>query len=217
MMILKRKISKEEINELPIAEFSGNITTIQTVEEANNTISFLREQEIVGIDTETRPSFKRGQVYKVALLQVSTKDHCFLFRLNMIGLTPGIISFLEDNKIRKIGLSLHDDFMMLHKRGSFNQSGCIDLQDYIHTFGIHELSLQKIFAILFGKKISKNQRLSNWEAELLSDKQKKYAATDAWACILIYEQLLSLQKSHDYELDPKEEIEEYNESSASAK
>lgn len=208
-MILKRKISKEEIKDLPIAEFKGRIIVIQTEEEAIKATVFLRSQHLVGIDSETRPMFSRGQSHKVALLQISTEECCFLFRLNMIGLTPAIIALLEDEECIKVGLSLHDDFMMLHKRASFTQKSCIELQDFVHPFGIRELSLQKIYAILFNEKISKTQRLSNWEAEILSDKQKVYAATDAWTCILIYKRLLQLRQTDDYELEP--EIEEKTE------
>jgi ribonuclease D len=208
-MILKRKISKEEIKDLPIAEFKGRIIVIQTEEKAIKATVFLRSQHLVGIDSETRPMFSRGQSHKVALLQISTEECCFLFRLNMIGLTPAIIALLEDEECIKVGLSLHDDFMMLHKRASFTQKSCIELQDFVHPFGIRELSLQKIYAILFNEKISKTQRLSNWEAEILSDKQKVYAATDAWTCILIYKRLLQLRQTDDYELEP--EIEEKTE------
>jgi ribonuclease D len=204
-MILKRKISKEEIKDLPIAEFTGRIIVVQTEEDAIKAVTYLLSQPLLGIDSETRPSFSKGQTYKVALLQVSTDECCFLFRLNMIGLTPSIISLLENEKVKKIGLSLHDDFMMLHKRASFTQKGCIELQEFIPKFGIHELSLQKIYAILFNQKISKSQRLSNWESEILSDKQKVYAATDAWACIQVYRQLLKLKRTQDYELEPEDE------------
>jgi ribonuclease D len=202
-MVLKRKISKEAIKDMPIGEFKGRIIVIQTEEEAVKAVSFLLSQPLVGIDSETRPNFSRGQSHKVALLQVSTDECCFLFRLNMIGLTPAIISLLEDENTKKIGLSLHDDFMMLHKRASFTQKNCIELQEFIPQFGICELSLQKIYAILFNQKISKAQRLSNWEAEILSDKQKVYAATDAWACIQVYRKLQQLKRTRDYSLEPE--------------
>lgn len=202
-MVLKRKISKEEIHDLPVVTFKGRIIVIQTEEEATKAVSYLLTFPILGIDSETRPSFSRGQVHKVALLQVSTEDTCFLFRLNMIGLTPAIVKLLEDERVMKVGLSLHDDFMMLHRRASFTQRNCIDLQDIIPKFGIHELSLQKIYAIFFNEKISKAQRLSNWESEILSDKQQMYAAIDAWACVKIYKLLKMLKSTNDYDLEPE--------------
>ena len=125
----------------------------------------------------------------MALLQISSEEHCFLFRLNLTGLTLPVITLLENPSVTKVGLSLRDDFMMLHKRAPFEQHACIELQEYVRAFGIQDKSLQKIYAILFNKKISKGQRLSNWEADVLSDAQKKYAALDAWACLKIYNQL----------------------------
>jgi ribonuclease D len=202
-MVLKRKITKEEIQQMPIVTFEGRIIVIQTEEEAIKAVSYLKTFSLLGIDSETRPSFSKGQSHKVALLQVSTDECCFLFRLNMIGLVPAIISLLEDADVVKVGLSLHDDFMMLHKRASFTQRSCIELQDLIPKFGIRELSLQKIYAILFGQKISKSQRLSNWESEILTDKQKMYASIDAWACIQVYRQLMTLKATADYDLEPE--------------
>ena len=198
-MIVRRTISKEEISQMPKVSFSGKIVVVQTEQEAEKAIRFLNEQPVIGLDTETRPSFTKGQSHKVALLQVSTKDICFLFRLNMIGMPDSIVSFLENPSVKKIGLSLKDDFMALHKRVDFKQQAYVELQDYVKPFGIQDKSLQKIYAILFALKISKSQRLSNWEADVLSDAQKMYAATDAWACYNIYNLLQELQRTGNYE------------------
>lgn len=203
-MILKRTIKKEEISNMPRATFKGKIHVIQTEDEALKALEYLNSCPLVGIDSETRPSFVKGQTHKVALLQVSTKDICFLFRLNMIGLTEPIIRFLENPDIKKVGLSLHDDFAVLHKRAPFTQQSCIDIQDYVKQFGIQDKSLQKIYAILFRHKISKSQRLSNWEADVLSDAQKMYAATDAWSCYKIYLFLQELKRTGKYELEEEE-------------
>ena len=97
--------------------------------------------------------------------------------------------FLVNDKILKIGLSLRDDFGAMRKRTDIKPANFLDLQNYVGQFGIEDASLQKIYAILFDKKISKGQRLSNWEADVLTEQQKKYAALDAWACLKIYNQL----------------------------
>ena len=182
-MILKRTISKEEVKEMPKAAFPGRIHVIQTESEAQKAVAYLQSQAILGIDS-------------------------FLFRLNMTGLTQPIIELLEDPKVIKVGLSLKDDFMMLHKRAPFNQQACIELQEYVRPFGIQDKSLQKIYGILFSEKISKSQRLSNWEADVLTDAQKQYAATDAWACLNIYHLLEELKRTGNYELAPEEEATE---------
>lgn len=205
-MIIKRNISKQTISELPKAFFPGRIFVVRTETEAEKAVEYLSSQKVIGIDSETRPSFTKGQSHKVALLQISSDDICFLFRLNMIGLTPSIIQLLENPHVIKVGLSLKDDFMMLRKRAPFKQQACIELQEYVNQFGIRDKSLQKIYGILFDEKISKSQRLSNWEADVLSDAQKLYAATDAWSCLRIYNLLQELKENGNYEVAPEEEV-----------
>lgn len=198
--IIYNKIDKQKVAEMPRARFEGKIIVVTTESDADKAVDFLLNQQILGIDTETRPSFKRGRQYKVALLQVSTHDVCILFRLNSTGMTNSIIKLLEDTTVPKIGLSLHDDIMSMHRRAAFTPGKFIDLQKHVCEIGIEDLSLQKLYANFFGKKISKAQRLTNWEADILSDKQKVYAATDAWACIKLYEELMRLEKDGDFEL-----------------
>ena len=194
-MIIRRSIDKEEVKDMPKAFFPGQIHVIQTPQEAERAVAYLKQCSILGIDSETRPSFTKGQSHKVALLQISSEEHCFLFRLNLTGLTLPIIMLLENPGVTKVGLSLRDDFMMLHKRAPFEQRACIELQDK---------SLQKIYAILFKEKISKSQRLSNWEAEVLTPSQQQYAATDAWACLNIYNRLQELKRTGDFEMAAEE-------------
>lgn len=203
-MIVKRTISKEELKEMPKAAFPGRIHVIQTEGEVEKAVAYLQSQTVLGIDSETRPSFTKGRSFKVALLQIASEECCFLFRLNMTGLTKPLIDLLENPEVTKVGLSLKDDFLMLHKRAPFTQQGCVELQEYVRPFGIQDKSLQKIYGILFGEKISKSQRLSNWEADVLNDKQKLYAATDAWACLNIYNLLQNLKRTGDFEIAPAE-------------
>ena len=190
---------EKSISDLPRVTFPGKIVVVLTESEAQKAVDFLLSADILGIDSETRPVFKKGQHHKVALLQVSTKDVCFLFRLNLIGMPSCIVRLLEDTTILKVGLSLHDDFMMLHQRRDFKIGRFIDLQNMVSEFGIEDLSLQKLYANLFHERITKRQQLSNWEAPILTEQQKIYAATDAWTCIQIYERLQELHKTHNYE------------------
>ena len=196
---LYNKFDKKSIPDLPRVTFQGKIVVVLNEEEANKAVDYLLSADILGIDSETRPVFKKGQHHKVALLQVSTRDICFLFRLNLIGMPPCIIRLLEDTTVLKVGLSLHDDFMMLHQRADFKKGRFIDLQDIVSQFGIEDLSLQKLYANLFHKRITKRQQLSNWEAPVLTEQQKTYAATDAWTCIQIYERLQELHNTQNSE------------------
>lgn len=193
---------------MPKVLFPGRIFVVYTESDAEKAVAYLKDQRIVGVDTETRPSFKRGTTHKVALLQISTQDTCFLFRLNRIGMTDSLQEFLMSDTL-KIGLSLKDDFNSLRKRQDMHpdRGNWIELQEYVGKFGIEDRSLQKIYANLFGEKISKNQRLSNWEADVLSEGQKLYAATDAWACVEIYNCLSELESTGNYEIIQNEPIE----------
>ena len=200
MKQIKDKITKAEIAAMPKVEFPGRIYVIYTVADTDKAVAYLMNQQIVGVDTETRPSFKRGQTHKVALMQISTHDTCFLFRLNKIGMPESLQNFLVNDTL-KIGLSLKDDFQVIRRRKDVHaeEGNWIELQDYVSRFGIEDRSLQKLYANLFGEKISKSQRLSNWEAESLSEAQMKYAATDAWACVQIYNCLQEIE-TNGYEL-----------------
>jgi ribonuclease D len=198
--LIYNKYDKHLISELPRVLFKGRIIVILSPGETESAVKYLLSHQILGIDTETRPSFRKGTTFSVALMQVSTVDTCFLFRLNHTGLTPALIQLLEDTRVPKIGLSLKDDFSVLSKRKAFKPGYFIDLQNEVKKIGIEDLSLQKLFANFFGEKISKAQRLSNWEADVLNEKQKRYAATDAWACIKLYEEFKRLSLTSDYEL-----------------
>ena len=201
MKRIRNTITKSEIASMPKVLFEGRVFVIYTEADTDKAVQYLSSQPIVGVDTETRPSFKRGTSHKVALLQIATADTCFLFRLNRMGMPDSLLDFLMGDTL-KIGLSLKDDFMMLSRRKEVHaeEGNWIELQEYVARFGIEDRSLQKIFANLFGKKISKTQRLTNWEAETLTESQVKYAATDAWACVEIYNCLEEMERTSDYEL-----------------
>ena len=200
MRIIKEAFDKKEIGALPVASFEGRIIIVQSETESDKAVRYLLSHQFLGIDTETRPSFRKGQTHQVALLQVSTVDTCFLFRLNMIGITESIKRLLEDCSVIKVGLSLKDDMHQLSKRADFTPGMFIELQHEVKKMGIKDMSLQKIYANLFSKRISKGQQLSNWEADTLTPQQKAYAATDAWACIMIYNELNEL-KRNGYSID----------------
>ena len=188
---MKITITKEQLATLDRVSFNGNIHIVDTLPKLDMAITKLKEHNTLGFDTETRPSFKKGISHSVALMQISTLTDCYLIRINKIGMPSTLRMFLEDGTITKVGLSLKDDFGVIHKGYDAEMSGFVDLQKIVPTFNIADASLQKIYAILFDKRISKGQRLSNWEADTLSGAQQEYAAIDAWACLKIYQYLNS--------------------------
>ncbi len=184
-------ITKEALSKLPAAPFDGSIRLIDCPEDVHEAVVELRKANIIGFDTETRPSFKKGLLHTVSLMQLATPDVCYLFRLNKLGLMQELIDLLEDPGLLKVGLSIHDDFHSLRRLKPVEPQGFIDLQQYVKQFKISDNSLSRIYGILFGERISKGQRLTNWEAETLSPAQQSYAALDAVACIRIYRHLQS--------------------------
>lgn len=187
-------ISKEELSSFEQEKFIGRIVIIQSKQDADKATAYLSTFNTIGFDTETRPAFRRGVSHQIALMQLSTDDTCFLFRLNLIGFPDSLADLLINPAVKKIGLSLKDDFTAIHKRKAISPVNFLDLQSFVVDYGIEDMALQRIYGILFGKRISKGQRLSNWESSVLSDAQKMYAALDAWACLRIFNELKHREK-----------------------
>lgn len=184
-------IDKAVIPTLPVAFFEGEVIVVDRPEMVAEAAAYLRQHNVLGVDTEARPSFKRGVHYPTALVQISTLQRCYLFRLTHVGMPVEIAQIFADPNICKVGLAFKDDINGLRRRRDFKPANCIDLQAIVCKYGIMDLGLQKIFAIIFGKKISKAQQLTNWENSHLTPEQARYASTDAWATLSIY---LALQQ-----------------------
>lgn len=185
----RESIDKEELAELPLIQFEGKISLVETKEEYLASLEYLSKQSVLGFDTETKPAFKKGVVNEVALLQLATAERAFLFRLNKMGLPNGLKGILENPQILKIGVAIRDDIKGLQKLNSFKPGGFIELQERVKDYGIQDFSLKKLSAIVLGYRISKAQRITNWEATDLTEAQQIYAATDAWISHRIFESL----------------------------
>lgn len=185
--MFKESITKEELVDLPLKWFEGEIVVVDSKEDIESAVEVLSKATSIGFDTETKPAFKKGVFNNVALLQLSTKTHAFLFRLNQIGLPREICKILANPNIIKPGVAIRDDIKGLMLIRKFNPGGFVELQDSAVELGIQNFSLKKLTAIACGFRISKGQQLTNWEAEELTEKQQIYAATDAWTSLKIYE------------------------------
>jgi ribonuclease D len=188
-------IQDEYIKSLPVSYFQGNIHLIDDISGIGGLKLQLQQARLLGFDTETKPSFRKGRSNKVAMIQLATSDDAFLFRLNMIAIPDYIIDIFENQDIIKAGVALHDDLSALRKLRAFQPAGFIELQHYVKQFGIADNALKKIVANVLGFRISKKLQTSNWEQPILSPEQLTYAATDAWVCHEVYRQLdhMSLQ------------------------
>ena len=193
------RITKEEVNTLPVVGFEGEVLVIDRPEQVAEAVAYLKKQKILGVDTEARPSFTRGVHYPTALVQIATRQRCYLFRLTHVGMPEALCGIFADPKICKVGLAFRDDLNGLRRRRQFVPRNCVDLQTMVGKWGIQDLGLQKIFAICFGQKISKTQQLTNWENNHLTPEQARYASTDAWATLQIY-----LKLQHTPPLPPEE-------------
>lgn len=188
-MTFRENIDKEELVEYPITEFPGEIVLVDNYKKLKKSIRILKSSDTIGFDTETKPSFRKGKVNSVALMQLSNRHQAFIFRINILGLPDELIDILADKSITKAGVAIHDDIKGLKNISDFTEEGFVELQDYVKQFGINSSGLRKLTAIILGFRISKRQQVSNWEARELSDAQLCYAATDAWVCYEIYKKL----------------------------
>jgi len=188
-MTFKENIDKNELSEYPLSGFQGDIVLVDSYKKLKQSIKVLKSGDMLGFDTETKPSFRKGKVNRVALMQLSNGRQAFIFRINIIGLPDELIDILSDKSIIKAGVAIHEDIKGLKSISDFQEQGFIELQDYVKDFGIMSSGLRKLAAIILGFRISKRQQVSNWEASELTEAQLMYAATDAWVCYEIYKKL----------------------------
>jgi len=188
-MMFQSEISKEAVAELDLIQFEGPIHLIDSVESFYEAIPHMASAPILGIDTETRPSFKKGTMYPTSLIQLSTLEESWILRVSRIGYPKELLKLLSEEHPLKVGLSLHDDLRRLRSDFQFEPQGFLDLQQYVEAFRIEEKGLKKLSGIVLGRRISKSQQVSNWDADLLTEAQLRYAATDAWICLKIYYKL----------------------------
>lgn len=183
-------IPKEKIRTLPLLKFDGKIHLIETMEDLYKALSVLNKETILGFDTETKPTFRKGEYNHTALIQLATLEDAYLIRINELGIPKELIKFLENPEITKIGISIRDDLKELNAIEELSLNGFVDLNDVAKDFGITQIGMRSLAGIFLESRVSKSQQTSNWETKELSPGQLTYAATDAWVCIKIYNMLL---------------------------
>jgi Ribonuclease D len=187
----KENITAEELAEHELSWFKGEIVLVDNLKTFYRVFPRLLKSDLLGFDTETRPTFKKGKKNSVSLIQLSTEDLACLFRINKIGIPNELVDLLSDPAIIKAGVAVHDDVRFLKVVRKFTPEGFVDLQTLVKDFGIQSSGLKKLAAIVLGFRISKRQQVTDWEAEQLSEAQQIYAATDAWVCHQIYKKLVN--------------------------
>ncbi|HEY9006526.1 3'-5' exonuclease [Ohtaekwangia sp.] len=192
-VVPKTNITAEELNLLPLKAFSGKVSVITDAEKLSKAVKEIEKHPVVGFDTETRPSFKKGQSYSVALLQLALPQKVFLIRLHHTGVTDELASIFENTNIIKAGVAIRDDIKALQKLKRFHPQSFVELANLSKDKGLQVESVKKLTGLLLGFRISKSAQTSNWEAPTLTEKQLEYAATDAWVCLEIYKKLIAAE------------------------
>jgi ribonuclease D len=187
----KENITTEELAEHELSWFKGEIVLVDNLKTFYEVFPRLLKSDLIGFDTETRPTFKKGRKNAVSLIQLSTGELACLFRINKIGIPNELVDLLSDPAVIKAGVAVHDDIRFLKGVRKFAPEGFVDLQTLVKDFGIQSSGLKKLAAIVLGFRISKRQQVTDWEADQLSEAQQIYAATDAWVCHQIYKKLVN--------------------------
>lgn len=190
---LKKNITSEEIQDYPAFVYEGEVIIVDDERQVQKAVDYLLTSPYLGFDTETKPSFRKGESHPISLLQLAGENRVYLFRLNKCGFPTVLRHLLSNVGIVKIGVGIRDDLRLLKRLGEFKPASFVDLQTYAEDFGIEEKSFSKLMAIVFGVKISKRQRTSNWEAPKLTEPQIRYAATDAWGALEMYAELSAIK------------------------
>lgn len=200
--VFGNRISKDYINTLPILRYSGRITVVDSESKLNSMCDFLVDHELIGFDTESRPAFRKGVSYPVALVQLSTQTDAYVIQLKKTGLSDRLLGIFENQSIAKIGIGLMDDIKKLKQLAVFENRNFIDLSDMAASKGIVQTGLRALSARYLNYRISKAAQKSNWALDQLSDKQLNYAATDAWASLQLYKHVMG--DNNDYHEEDKE-------------
>lgn len=185
-----KRITKTEINELPLFKYEGKTVIAATEQQIDRAIFEIEKHDLVGFDTESKPAFRKGQFNHVALIQIAVPDMVYLLRIHHAGISKTLKRFLENENIIKVGIALDDDLIALNKRRRFHPNGFVDLNELAPSLGIENIGARNLSALVLNSRISKNQQISNWENPSLTVPQIKYAATDAWICLEIYNKLM---------------------------
>jgi ribonuclease D len=182
-------VTQEEINQLPLGAFEGNIHLINNPDAANEAAELLMSEPVIGFDTESRPSFKKGQHFPVSLIQLATETDAYLFRLSRTGIPEKLKSLFETDSIRKIGVGMKGDMSEMRVKGVEGKN-FIDLEKIAASHKFKQRGIRALAAFFLKIRVSKSAQKSNWSRDRLTPAQIKYAATDAWVCLRIYREMI---------------------------
>jgi ribonuclease D len=187
--MFEKEITKQQVNELPLQRYEGKVIVVSNQEQLASALQELNQASVIGFDTESKPTFRKGDYNPVAMIQMAIPGKVFLIRINLTGFTPGLQELFANEKVVKAGISIRDDIKEMQRQAYFEPANVIDLNDLAKEAGVKNIGVRSLAGIFLGIRISKGQQTSNWERETLSEGQIAYAATDAWVCLEIYQKL----------------------------
>lgn len=187
--MFEKEITKDQVNNLPLQRYQGKVVVVSNVEQLTSALDELNKAAVIGFDTESKPTFYKGQYNPVAMIQMAIPGKVFLIRISLTGFTQSLRDIFSNKRIVKTGISIRDDLKDLQRLAPFTPENVVDLNDIASEIGVMNIGVRSLAGIFLGIRISKSQQTSNWERETLSDSQVAYAATDAWVCLEIYQKL----------------------------
>jgi ribonuclease D len=179
-------IAKADVNALPLARYEGPISLVADTRAAHAAVDYLRDEALVGFDTESRPSFRRGDNHPVALLQMAGAERVYLFQLHLLDNLDPVLALLADPAIRKAGVAIRDDIKKLQELGDFTPRNFVEISDLSRRLEVSNTGLRNLSAMFLGYRVSKGAQVTNWARPDLTQPQITYAATDAWISRLLY-------------------------------
>jgi len=183
---LQRNVSREEINELPIRRYEGEVRVVAAPHDLAPAMADILQETVVGFDTETRPSFRVGESYPPSLAQVATGRAVYLFQVQRQDIAAAVAEMLAEKRIVKAGVGLAYDLQALKKVIQFTEKSIVDLGTVATRHGLKQTGVRNLTGLFLGFRIPKGTKTSNWSRPRLSAQQITYAATDAWACRELY-------------------------------
>ncbi len=181
-----RAISREEMANLPIRRYDGEVRLVAAPEDLERELAALSRERVLGLDTETRPAFRRGESYPPSLLQLAGEDVVWILQLPRLDGTAAIKEVLESENVVKAGVGIAEDLRHLKKRLAFEPAAVVDVGELARRRGIDQTGIRNLAGIILGFRIPKGKRTSNWAAARLTRQQIAYAAMDAWAARALY-------------------------------
>ena len=182
-----KKLSKNEINSLPQIQFNGDVEVLSSSDNVQAAVNHLMNYDLIGFDTETKPTFVKGPLNPPSILQLACIDKVYIFQLDNEILYKKLFSILSNKNITKCGVSVDRDLIELMYLSPFDPLSFVDLGNIARDYDVPHHGLRGLVAMFLKHRISKGAQISDWSKTVLSQSQITYAATDAWISLKLFE------------------------------